>query len=177
NKKMVYLPEGNWINFDKDKIISGPSHHICDTPLSNIPVFVREGSIIPLQPVQNFVGEKTFKNLDIHIYTGSNDILNDYLLFEDDSISNDYKKGKYRLSKFKYNKEKNTVKFKQNILQNNFSPSYDNYRLIFHNIKESPQNIKLNGKDFKQWNYNKVDNKITINISINKNFKLKIKIK
>lgn len=49
-QRAVYLPEGNWIDYWTGKRISGPRTFTTEAPLDRIPVFLREGAILPKIP-------------------------------------------------------------------------------------------------------------------------------
>ena len=46
--RAVYLPEGEWFHLYTGKVITGNRYILAETPLDRIPVFFREGAIIPL---------------------------------------------------------------------------------------------------------------------------------
>jgi alpha-glucosidase len=50
--RYVYLPEGNWRNYFTGKRFPGGQEVWCDAALDEIPVFVREGAVIPVHPVR-----------------------------------------------------------------------------------------------------------------------------
>ena len=47
-KKIVYLPEGTWIDFWTGEIIRGPEVLRLQVPLSTLPMYVRVGAVIPM---------------------------------------------------------------------------------------------------------------------------------
>ncbi|WP_288146383.1 glycoside hydrolase family 31 protein, partial [Xylanibacter caecicola] len=51
NRRDVYLPEGSWINFFTGEVVEG-GRWLKDVavPLEEMPVYVREGSVIPVYP-------------------------------------------------------------------------------------------------------------------------------
>jgi alpha-glucosidase len=55
--RAVYLPGGEWFDFYTGKVIGGNQYILAEAPLDRIPVFLREGAIIPLGREMNFVGE------------------------------------------------------------------------------------------------------------------------
>ena len=92
-KKVVYLPKGNWYNyFTNEKFEGGKSYNLqCE--LDEVLVFVKEGSIIPVYEIEykntkNRPNEVTFK---IYGNTAST------LYYYDDGETNDYLQDKYNL--------------------------------------------------------------------------------
>lgn len=49
-KRSVYLPAGRWFPFDGGAALTGPTTIEVEAPLSEIPVFARAGTIVPMYP-------------------------------------------------------------------------------------------------------------------------------
>ena len=60
--------------------------------LETMPLYVRAGSILPLGPVKQYVSEKVDEPLSISVYPGADA---SFLLYEDDGISFNYRKGEW----------------------------------------------------------------------------------
>ena len=45
NYRVVYLPEGNWINHSTEEVLEGNQHILAYAPIDTIPIFIKEGSI------------------------------------------------------------------------------------------------------------------------------------
>jgi len=48
----VYLPAGNWYRFGTDEKYEGKKEVLAASRFNNLPVFVSEGAVIPMQPEQ-----------------------------------------------------------------------------------------------------------------------------
>ena len=64
-KRMVYLPTGAWIDYWTGKRYQGGTHVIVDAPLDILPIFIKEGSIIPMYEPMQYVGEKSYDTLEL----------------------------------------------------------------------------------------------------------------
>jgi alpha-glucosidase (family GH31 glycosyl hydrolase) len=70
--RQVYFPSGNWYDFETGKLAAtGPTTITVNAPLNHLPIFVKEGSILPLynQPhietlVKNVAGVNDFEYAD-----------------------------------------------------------------------------------------------------------------
>lgn len=100
----VYFPEGNWVNFWTAEKISGGNNKTIHTTLDHIPLFVKEGSIIPMRPYYPSIEAGSDEILILHIFPGSNGVFN---LLQDDGISNDYLSGIYAETKFELHQADN----------------------------------------------------------------------
>lgn len=88
----IYLPEGEWIDyFSGEKYKGGRILNNFATPLWKLPVFVKNGAIIPMANPNNHVGEIN-KGLRIHeMYPHNHTMTVEY---DDDGITEAYKDGK-----------------------------------------------------------------------------------
>jgi alpha-D-xyloside xylohydrolase len=51
NKRDIYLPDGEWVNFFSGERFNGGKYYKdVETPLEDMPVFVRNGAAIPIYP-------------------------------------------------------------------------------------------------------------------------------
>ena len=88
-----YLPKGaNWYDFWTGKRYQGGQTVTLETQLNRVPMFVRAGSILPLGPVVQYVGEKQWNNLELRVYPGADAA---FTLYEDEGDNYNYEKGIY----------------------------------------------------------------------------------
>ncbi len=100
-RRSVYLPKcAGWYDLYSGKWYAGGQRIIADAPYEKMPVFVKEGSIIPFGPALQYVGEKPADTLTLNIYTGADASFN---LYEDEGTNYNYEKGKYTNIVIDYN--------------------------------------------------------------------------
>lgn len=88
--RRIYLPRSVWYDFWTGERIEGGQEMSRPVDLETLPLYVREGSILPLGPVKQFVDQKVDEPLSITIYPAAD---GSFLLYEDDGISFNYRKG------------------------------------------------------------------------------------
>ena len=127
----VYFPKGNaWYSLYNGDKYNGHTDAILECPLHKLPVFVKSGAIIPMQPVVPHTGQKT-DLLIIHLYAGDSD--NEFAFFEDDGISYDYQQGVYAKRLLQYEAEKNT--FTLHAGQGSYRSLIRRIRLVLHGFR------------------------------------------
>lgn len=91
--RQVILPKGKWYDFYTGNYV-GDGEIISVTPgLDKIPVYVKNGGIIPMMPAMMHAPEKGQKvDLEIRVY---GDIPTTYRLYDDDGMTMDYEKGAF----------------------------------------------------------------------------------
>jgi len=87
----VYFPSScGWYDFYNGNYIKGGYKLQVDAPFERIPLFVKEGSIVPSGPEIYFSNEKQADTVTLFVYTGRNCA---FTLYEDEGINYNYKEG------------------------------------------------------------------------------------
>ena len=94
NKKArkVYFPEGTWYNFNTNEKYEGNREYEITTELNQLPLYVRQGTLLPLAEPVPYVDAQTVFNLNCKVYGTPTATCQ---LFEDDGISYDFQKGQF----------------------------------------------------------------------------------
>src|SRR5262249_55173809 len=90
--RRVYLPHSVWYDFWTGERIEGAFEIDRKVDLETIPLYVRAGSILPLGPVKQYVGERVDSPASISIHPGADA---SFLLYEDDGVSFNYRRGEW----------------------------------------------------------------------------------
>ena len=102
-----YLPKGtDWYDFWTNRQIKGGQTIQIETAFDRVPMFIRAGSILPLGPEMQYVGEKAWDNLEIRIYPGADGT---FTLYEDEGDNYNYEKGYYATITFTWNDKSRTL--------------------------------------------------------------------
>jgi alpha-glucosidase len=139
DKRCVYLPEGGWYDYWTDKVYEGKQYILVDAPLDTLPIFIKGGSIIPMAPEMNYVGEKVVDVLTLEIYP---DKETTYSLYEDDGLSNRYKEGEYRITNFELMVNQDGLSFNITPVHKGYDVKREKYVLNFHDINKEPVKIQ-----------------------------------
>jgi alpha-glucosidase len=153
--RRMYLPIGNWYNFWTDELVSGRKELWVNTDYDQIPIFIKEGAIIPKYPVQQYVGELEFDaiTLDVYYKLGKEKST----LYEDAQDGYDYNKGRYSLATFSFRGKETQLVIQQH-KEGKFETRYKNFKMNLHglpfkiktiyidNERASPEALSFNGK-------------------------------
>ena len=102
-----YLPKGaQWYDFWTNKLYKGGQTVTLETTLDRVPMFVRAGSILPLGPEMQYVGEKAWDNLELRVYPGAD---GSFTLYEDEGDNYNYERGVYCTITFVWNDKARTL--------------------------------------------------------------------
>ena len=88
----VYLPTSIWYDFFTGERYEGGRTILRPTPITDMPVYVRAGSIIPFGPDVQYSDEKNWQELEIRVYPGADDT---FTLYEDEGDGYNYERGAF----------------------------------------------------------------------------------
>ena len=88
----VYFPEGGWYDFYTGKFIQGGRRITVEAPYERMPLFVREGSIIPVGGAAEWTEDLPADHITFLVYAGKDA---DFTFYEDDGLTYAYEKGQY----------------------------------------------------------------------------------
>ena len=92
-ERKVYLPAGcSWYDFCTGERFEGGREVSAPAGMDRIPVFVRAGSIIPMEKKLTYAAETSEDPLEIHVYPG---VDADFLYYEDSGDGYEYEDGFY----------------------------------------------------------------------------------
>jgi alpha-D-xyloside xylohydrolase len=138
--RSVYFPKQcGWYNLYTNEYVEGGQSLVVDAPYEQIPVFVREGAIIPFGPEMEWCDEKPAELINLYIYAGQNGA---FQLYEDEGVNYNYEKGKFATIDITYDDAAKTVKF--GARKGNFNGMLKNRRFnIVLITKDAPKPLNL----------------------------------
>ncbi len=162
--RRMYIPRGKWHNFWTGEVVEGGAEKWVVADLDKIPIFIKEGAIIPKYPVQQYVGEKEIDQLTLEIYYKEG--IEQSTLYEDEQEGYDYTKGIYSLRNFKLNGKKNELIIQQ-YKDGTFTTAYETFKINLIGLPFKIDTIELDNETI---SLKKVRLNGNNSIEINKNF-------
>ena len=149
--RSVYFPEQTgWYNLYTSEFIEGGQNLIVEAPYEQIPVFVREGAIIPFGPEMQWSDEKPAELINLYIYAGKD---GSFQLYEDEGTNYNYEKGKYATIDITYNDATRTVSFGKRSGSFNGMLKERRFNVVLI-TKDAPKALNLDNPEGKMVNYN-----------------------
>lgn len=107
SSRKVYLPkDANWIDYWTGNTLSGGQWITADAPISQLPLFVKAGSIIPTTEAKEYSDAQKGLPININIYPGADA---EFTLYEDEGDNYNYEKGEYSTISLKWNDKKSSL--------------------------------------------------------------------
>jgi alpha-glucosidase len=138
----TYLPEGKWYDFLTDKKYEGSSEHLVELHRETLPLFVKAGSILPMQTVVSNLKLKPETTLDIHLYEGADAV---FTYYEDDGESYDYLQGKYYKRKMIHKHSQHELCF--DAAEGSLTSHFKEVRIFFHGFAGYKNSVRCNGAE------------------------------
>lgn len=106
-KRDVYLPDGQaWYDLYTGNVFHGGQTISADAPYERMPVFVKEGSIIPTGVDMQYTNQYPDSVITLYVYAGKDA---SFELYADESTNYNYEKGKYSYVPISYNESTGTL--------------------------------------------------------------------
>jgi alpha-glucosidase len=142
--RVVYLPEGNWVNYWTDELIPGGKHIMVEADLETLPIFIKKGTMLAHGAIKQSTMEPE-TNLEIHLYPDDKGEIT-YTLYDDDGESFAYEKGDYFLKKITYQQTQTHIQISIYDDNTSFKPSWNTWTLVIHHL-EQPTTVSVNHKE------------------------------
>ncbi|MFH5884210.1 glycoside hydrolase family 31 protein [Halalkalibaculum sp. DA3122] len=142
--KRIYLPEGDWYHFWDDTRLAGRQKHDINTPLSNIPFFIKAGTVLPMRELMQYTGEKDPEKLGLLVYHGDQPA--ESPLYEDTGQGYGYKKGEYRHTIFRFESNSQGIRLSAGS-EGAYNPLYNHIEVTFIGLPFKPGHCKADGKE------------------------------
>jgi alpha-glucosidase len=131
--KDIYLPAGRWTEWSSGKVHQGGQtvHLAIDSQhWDDIPLFIRDGAIIPTQAPMDYVGEKSLTQVDVEVFPADQRSRFDY--YDDDGATYDYEHGAYFSQTLSVQRHGDSVQFEIGAVAGSYKPALQFYLLKIH---------------------------------------------
>ena len=137
----IFIPNGIWYDYSSGKKFVGNKYYVNFYKEEDYPIFVKEGSIIPMTEDMN---TDCPVNMEIQIFPAENGLYGSYELYEDDGITKDVGSN-YSITKMNLDKVETGYTFTIKRKEGNLSLPNRNYLLRFRNMKNPEKVIVKRG--------------------------------
>lgn len=160
SRQVVWLPDGIWYNFFTGERYNGGGWYGIHGLRNEIPVFAKEGSIIPLDLDKESNGSRLPAEIELIIFAGKSSA---YTLYEDDGTTQDYLAGKYSEITFEQKTTSDQVSISIHKACGSLShlPHKRSYKISIFGIQE-PEKIIINGQSQSTYSYSACGSKLEI---------------
>lgn len=135
----IYLPQGEWYYLYDGKKYSGPAEIAMECPLDKLPVFIKNGALIPMQKVQSNLANRS-ETLMLHVYAGPQ---SSFTYYEDDGETFTYQSGSFHKREIVFNPNDRSLVCSKPL--GKFDSALKKLKVVFHSFSDLGDNIIVNG--------------------------------
>ena len=121
-------PANGIVSAAKTKVYEGGQIYNVDAPLTDLPVFIKAGAIIPMQCTVQSTKEKGDGILYLHIWKGDNS--SSFVYYEDDGETYQYEQGQFYKRNINYDAAGSKLSF--SATEGNYSSKFKQVKVILH---------------------------------------------
>lgn len=140
--KVVYLPEGEWYYYFNLQKYVGLQEHTIDTPLDEMPIFVKGGSIIPEYPVMQYTFQQKIDALKLNVYFSRGKF--DSYTYADHGDTFAYEQSVYAEKHFLLEGTDNSLVILQQV-EGLYNERFDDYKIYLIGIPFEVRTVKADG--------------------------------
>lgn len=142
--RVVYLPKGVWTDYWTGKTFQGKKYYNVLCPIDQVPVFIKEGAVIPTQEVLQYIGEKEISGLTLDVYPNASGTFH---IYNDDGRTLKYVDGQFNTTDIVSEVSENKIILTIHATKGAYKGNETNYLVNFH-LLEQPSSVMVNGKAF-----------------------------
>jgi len=152
----VYLPAGRWYRFGTDEAFDGGRTLAVPAPrvdpwarddsnfVKSVPLFVRAGAVIPMQAVEQYVGERHMDTLELHVWDTDAATAVTSELYEDAGEGYAYQQGAWRLTTFGTHSDGTTLEIAV-AAQGAYAGAASDFLVVVHGLAKAPAQVTVDG--------------------------------
>ena len=143
--KQLYLPPGTWTNYFTGRVYRGGTTielRLDDRTWMDIPLFVRQGAIIPTQPLMQYIGQHPVTTLTVDVFPDGRATHFDY--YDDDGETYAYEHGQYYLQRLGTQASGGTVHLSVGRARGTYRPALRRYLFVVHRVRA--RSVSVDGR-------------------------------
>jgi hypothetical protein len=156
----VWIPPGRWIDFFTGRRFRGPRQRTLSVPLSQMPVLVRAGAIVPTQPYRPFTPPGPPRALTITAFPGAR---RSFRLYDDQGLGFGYARGLFAWTQISQARHRGRITLTIGALRGSFpgAPRARSWTVRLLEVAR-PRVVRVGGRIVRGWRYDTSGRALTI---------------
>jgi len=144
-RRSVYFPAGNWYELRSSRRYAGPGQAAVSLKLAALPLFVKEGAILPLGPAYQWSDQGPTDPLEFHLYPAAEDT--SFELYQDDGVSLAYEQGQFSRVTYRLQRTATGARFSSPVRQGSFRPGPRRLMVFFRPVTGAVEGVKIDSTE------------------------------
>jgi hypothetical protein len=156
----VWIPPGRWVDYFTGRVFAGPSVQTLSVPLSQMPVLVRAGAIIPTEPYAPFTPPGPQRTLILTAYPGAR---GNFALYDDQGVGFGYAHRKYSWTSISHRERRGRSELIIGPARSSFPGALArrSWEIELPGVSR-PHVVRIDGRAERQWTYDAASRTLTI---------------
>jgi len=146
----VQLPPGDWYDFWTSQKLSSKDKIVLHPALDEMPLYVRAGAILPMQPLTQNTAEKPDGPLQLRVYPGS-DCRGS--LYQDDGHTFAYQRGELLRVNYSCQVSPGSIAVTSTTEKNSFQPWWNSAEVTVFGAAAQPKEVRIGDRAIHEWRY------------------------
>jgi alpha-glucosidase len=162
----ISLPPGDWYDFWTNTRLSSKEKFSLRPRLDEMPLYVRAGAIVPMQPLVQHTGEKPNGPLELRVYLPASTPGNDCrgTLYQDDGHTFAYQKGEILRISYSCQLSNGSVTVTSSTEKNAFEPWWKSAEVTLYGAASTPKEVRIGNEIIHEWRYDGLARAVTLTV-------------
>ena len=162
----VSLPPGDWYDFWTNTKLSSKEKFTLHPRLDEMPLYVRAGAIVPMQPVVQSTEEKPDGPLQLHVYVPNSTASSDCrgTLYQDDGHTFAYQKGEILRVSYSCQVSSATLTVSSTTEKSAYQPWWKSAEVTIYGTAVPPKEVRIGDQAIHEWRYDSVAHTVTLTV-------------
>jgi alpha-glucosidase len=157
----IELPPGDWYDFWTAEKHASTEKIALHPALDELPLYVRAGAILPMQPIVQSTEEKPSGPLEIRVYPGADCHGS---LYEDDGHTFAYQRGEFRRTNYTCKVSPGSVTVSATTEKKAFQPWWHAARVTIFNVPAEPTELRIGQQSARDRHYDPKSRSVTTTV-------------
>ena len=157
----IALPPGQWYDFWTSQKHASTEKITVSPAIDEVPLYVRAGAIIPMQPLIQSTSETPKGSLQLRVYTGDDC---QGSLYEDDGHTFAYQRGNFLRMTYTCQAGPNSITVSSATDKNGFQPWWKSTEVTILGVSSKPKEFRINDQSTREWRYDSHSQAVTVTV-------------
>jgi alpha-glucosidase len=160
----ISLPPGEWYDFWANTKLSSKEKFTLQPRLDEMPLYVRAGAIVPMQPVVQSTEEKPDGPLQLRVYLPNSASSGDCrgTLYQDDGHTFAYQKGEILRVNYSCQVSSGAVTVTSTTEKSAYQPWWKSARVTVYGAAAAPKDVRMGEQEIHDWRYDSLAHAVTL---------------
>jgi alpha-glucosidase len=162
----ISLPPGDWYDFWTNTRLSSKEKFSLRPRLDQMPLYVRAGAIVPMQPLVQYTGETPNGPLELRVYLPASTLGNDCrgTLYQDDGHTFAYQKGEILRISYSCQVSNGSVTVTSSTEKNAFQPWWKSAQVTLYGAVAAPKEVRIGDEVIREWRYDGLAHTVVLTV-------------